>query len=87
MAIQYLKIISDTEYILKYGFCKKLLLSECNSDQLNISWPFLSSLLGGFNSKATANPPKSDDKNGQEMFNWSEDHSEKKYYYIIESIL
>ena len=23
---------------------------------------------------------KSDDKNGQEMFNWSEVHSEKKYY-------
>ena len=22
---------------LKYGFCKKLLLPECNSDQLNIS--------------------------------------------------
>ena len=54
---------------LKYGFCKKLLLSECNSDQLNISWPFLLSLLGGCNSKAKANPPKSDDKNGQEMFN------------------
>ena len=35
------------------------------------------------NSKATANPPtKSDDKNGQEMFNWSEVHSEKKYYLI-----
>ena len=48
--------------LLKYGFCKKLLLSECNSDQLNISWPFLSSLLGGCNSKATPNPPKSDDK-------------------------
>ena len=67
-----------------YGFCKKLLLSECNSDQLNISWPFLSSLLGGCDSKATPNPPKSDDKNGQEMFNVvfnrSEVHSEKKYY-------
>ena len=24
-------------FLLKYGFCKKLLLSECNSDQLNIS--------------------------------------------------
>ena len=32
------------------------------------------------NSQASANPPKSDDKNGQEMFNWSEVHSEKKYY-------
>jgi hypothetical protein len=29
------------------------------------------------NSKATPNPPKSDDKNGQEMFNWSELHSER----------
>ena len=33
-------------------------------------------ILGGF---AVAFPPKSDDKNGQEMFNWSEVHSEKKY--------
>ena len=32
---------------------------------MNISWTFLSSLLGGCNSKATANPPKSDDKNVQ----------------------
>ena len=38
----------------------------------NISWTFLSSLLGGCNSKATANPPKSDEKNVQEIFNWSE---------------
>ena len=51
---------------------------------LNISWPFLSSLLGGCNSKAPANPRKSDDKNGQEMSNWSEEvHSEKKYVLII----
>ena len=35
---------------------------------LNISWPFLSSLLGGCNSKATANPHKSDDRNVQEIF-------------------
>jgi hypothetical protein len=47
---------------------------------LNISWPLLSSLLGGCNSKATANPPKSDDKNGQEMFNWSELHSERSNF-------
>jgi hypothetical protein len=65
---------------LKYGFCKKLLLLECNSDQLNISWPFLSSLFGGCNSKATLNPPKSDEKNGQEMFNWSELHSERSNF-------
>ena len=54
--------------MLKYGFCMKLILSECNSNQVNISWPFLSSLLGGCNSKATPNPPKSDDKNVEEMF-------------------
>ena len=47
---------------------------------LNISCPFLSSLLGGCNSKATVNPPESDDKNGQEMFNGSE-------ILLIESIL
>ena len=51
---------------------------------LNISWPFLSSLLCGCNSKAKPNLPKSDDKNGQEMFNivfnWSAIHSEKKDY-------
>jgi hypothetical protein len=57
-----------------------LLLSECNSAQLNISWPFLSSLLGGCNRKATANPLKSYDKNGQEMFNWSELHSERSNF-------
>ena len=70
-----------SEYLLKYGSCKKLLLSECNSDQLNISWPFLSSLLGGCNSKATPNPSKSDDKNGQEMFNWSKLHSERSNFF------
>ena len=35
---------------------------------VNISSTFLSSLLGGCNSKATPNPPKSDDKNVEEMF-------------------
>ena len=40
----------------------------------------LSSLLGGCNSKATPNPPKSDDKNGQEMFNWSELHWERSNF-------
>jgi hypothetical protein len=40
----------------------------------------LSSLLGGYNSKATPNPPKSDDKNGQEMFKWSELHSERSNF-------
>ena len=32
-------------YLLKYGFLKKLFLSEWTSDQLNISWTFLSSKL------------------------------------------
>ena len=32
------------------------------------------------NSKAIPNPPKSDDKNGQEMFNWSELHSERSNF-------
>ena len=45
---------------------------------------FLSSLLGEFGVALLLHPPKSDDKNGQEMFkemfNWSEVHSEKKYY-------
>ena len=38
---------------------------------MNISWTFLdhfSSLLGGCNSKATPNPPKSDNKYVEEMF-------------------
>ena len=48
-------------FYLKCGFCKKLLLYECNSDQLP-TFLILSSLLGGCNSKATANPPKSDDR-------------------------
>ena len=49
------------ECILKCGFCKKLLLYECNSDQLPTFF-ILSSLLGGCNTKATANPPKNDDR-------------------------
>ena len=56
-------------------FISGIYFSEWTSDYLKISWAFLSSLLG----KATANPHKSDDKNGQEMFNGSEVHSEKKY--------
>ena len=35
---------------------------------MNISSTFLSSLLGGCNSKATPNPPKSDNKYVEEMF-------------------
>ena len=41
--------------IFKCEFCKKLLLYECNSDQLPTFF-ILSSLLGGCNSKVTANP-------------------------------
>ena len=60
------KINNDcTIWWLKYGFYMWYFFSEWTSDQLNISWPFLSSLLAGCNSKATANPPKSDDRNGQ----------------------
>jgi hypothetical protein len=43
--------------------------------------------LGGCNSKATTNPPKSDDKNGQEMFNWSELHSEEVTSYKIHTLV
>ena len=46
---------------------------------MNISWPFLSSLLGGVAFALLLHPPKSDVKNDQEMFNWSEVYSEKKY--------
>ena len=74
------KLKPYTAYLLKYGFYKQHFFSEWTTDQLNISWPFLSSLLGGCNTKATSNPLKSDDKNGQEMFNWWEVHSKKKYY-------
>ena len=59
---------------LKYEFYKYYFFSEL----LNISWPFLSSLLGGFAVALLLHPTKSDDKNGQEMFNWSEVPSEKK---------
>ena len=60
-------------------FISGIYFSEWTSDYLKISWAFLSSLLGGCNSKATGNPHKSDGKNGQEMFNGSEVNLEKKY--------
>ena len=50
---------------------------SCFSDQLNISWTFLGHFCHHFWLGATAN---SDNKNGQEIFNWSKFHSEKKYY-------
>ena len=49
-------------YLKKYGFCKKLCTTvQMNLCQLNTFF-VLSSLLGGCNSKATRNPPKSDDR-------------------------
>ena len=65
-------------------FVRSYFFTNATSTSWTFLGQFLSSLLGGCNSKATPNPPKSDDKNGQEMFNvvfkWSEVHSEKKYY-------
>jgi hypothetical protein len=50
---------------LKYGFHKKSFILN----ETLVSCPFPSSLLGGFavapTSKAAANPPKSEDGNGQ----------------------
>ena len=46
---------------LKCGFCKKLLLYECNSDQLPTFF-ILSSLSGGFAIALLLHPPRSDDK-------------------------
>ena len=70
-----LKVLTEKtmQELLKCGFCLKLLLYKCKSDQLPTFW-ILSSLLGGWNSKATANPPKSDDRM-QKIGNWSELHS------------
>ena len=69
---------------LKYGFCKKLLLSECNSDRLNISWPFFLHhfrvglvLLWCWFAVA---PTQKWWKNGQEMFKLSELHSERNNF-------
>ena len=50
--------------LLKCGFCKKLHLYECNSDQLPIVFILLS-LLGGFAVALLLHTPKSDDKNVQ----------------------
>ena len=57
--------------ILKCGFCRKVLLYECNSDQLTT---FFHSLLGGFAVALLLHPPKSDDKM-KKVGNWSELHS------------
>jgi hypothetical protein len=39
--------------------------------------------LGGFAVALLLHPPKSDDKNSQEMFNWSELHSKEVTPYKI----
>ena len=48
------------------------------------SWTFLDHFCHlfwvGFGVALLLQPPKSDDKNGQEMFNWSELHSEKSNF-------
>ena len=36
--------------------------------------------MGGFGVALLLHPPKSDDKNGQEMFNWSELHLERSNF-------
>ena len=65
-------------YVLKCGFCKKLLLYQCNSDHLPTFF-ILSSLLGGFAVALLLHPLKSDNLK-KKVDNWSELHSEKKYY-------
>ena len=59
------------ETLLKCGFCKKLLLYECNSHQLPTLFHFVITLGG---CKAQANPPKSDDRM-KKVGNWLELHS------------
>ena len=56
------------KYSLKCGFCKKLLLYESIFDQLSCPFFFiLSSFFSGCNRKATANPPKCDDKKSGQL--------------------
>jgi hypothetical protein len=48
-----------------------------------ISWTFLGHFVITFvwmQQQTNSKPTKNDEKNGQEMFNWSEVHSEKKYF-------
>ena len=68
-------VVCTSKYnMLKCGFCKKLLLYECNSEQLPTFFHFVITFMGGCNSKATANPPKSDDRM-KKVDNWSDLHS------------
>ena len=64
--LQIFKMKSHICLVIKVWILEVIFLF---SDQLNISGPFLSSLLGGFAVALLLHPPKSDDKNGQEMFN------------------
>ena len=81
------QVIDDQIILSNSGLNKVWILEVIFLFQMNISWPFLSSLLGLCNRKATANLSKSDNQNGQEMFNWSEVQSGKKYYVPLKSIL
>ena len=53
--------IIKNPFLVKCGFCMKLLLYQCNFDQLPTFF-ILSSLLGGFAVALLLYPPKSDDK-------------------------
>ena len=74
--------------ISSISFPNEPLIDQLISVEHNVE-PFLSSLLGGCISKATPNPSKSDDKNGQEMFNvvFNCAGSFGKEILLIESIL
>jgi hypothetical protein len=57
---------------------------------LNTFLSNLSSHLGGFavaGAGATANPPKSDDKYAQKVFNWSEVHLSEMTSYKIHTLV
>ena len=60
-----------------WGWSMDFISSISFPNELLISW---TSLLGGFAVALLLHPTKSDDKNDQEMFNWSEVRSEMKYY-------
>ena len=84
--------ISDSTFKLKSLFYKQYFFSEWTSNQLNISLTFLSSKFDApviktlerikFSSNQNIGEDASnfDEKNLEETFNWSEVHSEKKYY-------
>ena len=79
----------------KVPLYKQYFFSKWTSDQLNISLTFLSSKFDApviktlerikFSSNQNIGEDESnfDEKNLEETFNWSEVHSEKKYYVLI----